>query len=211
MLFNCGFMNKIFLLFLFCLQFAFSQEEEVKCGWYGNKTVEERNKIFPFNEAKKVVYISFYGTELGFDEYLDDNGKLITNDSLLDIHLSKLAVKVFKLKDNKKYFAKEVVELSTEQINNLSNLVFNFEIKYGEKVYTLYSTKCYIPRNAILFLDGDNKVIAHTEVCFECFKYSSDWSDSFDSLVGVEACDDVFKILKHFFKTAGIKFGITER
>lgn len=187
------------------------QEDEVKCGWYGKKSVTERNQMFPFNTAKKVVYISFYGAELGFNEYLDDNYNFIKKDSLLDIHLTRLAVKVFQLKNNKKYYAKEFVELNQEQIDNLSNLIFNFEIKYESKIYILYGSSCYTPRNAILFLDDDEKVIAHTEICFECFKYNSDWSDAFDSLVGVEACDDVFKILIHFFKNTGIKYGITER
>lgn len=189
----------------------FSQDDKVECGWYGKKTVAERNQMFPFNTAKKVVFISFYGTELGFDEYLDENGKLIKSDSLLDIHLSKLAVKVFQLKNNKKYYAKEFVELNQEQIDNLSNLAFNFKVKKNYEVISMYEVNCYSPRNAILFLDADDKVIAHTEICFECYKYNSDWSDAFDSLVGVEACDDVFIILKHFFKNTGINYGITER
>lgn len=104
------------------------QEDKVEFGWYGKKTIAERNQIFPFNTAKKVVYISFYGTEFGLNEYLDDKGKVIRNDSLLQIHLSKLAVKTFHLKNNEKYFAKEFVELNIDQINNLSNLVFNFKI-----------------------------------------------------------------------------------
>jgi hypothetical protein len=189
------------------------QEDEVKCGWYGKKTVAERNQMFPFNTAKKVVYISFYGTELGFDQYLDENGKIISNDSLLDIHLSKLAVKVFHFKySNSKYYAKEFVELNQIQIDNLSNLAFNFLIKKRPENMMMYQAGCYTPRNAILFLDNEEKVIAYTEICFECRQYYSDWDEkTFDSLVGVEACDDVFIILKHFFKNTGIKYGITER
>jgi hypothetical protein len=69
-----------------------------------------------------------------------------------------------------------------------------------------------MPRNAILFLESQENVIADTEICFECMKYYSSWDKyTFNSLVGVEACDDVHIILKHFFKTAGIKYGITER
>jgi hypothetical protein len=206
-------MNKVFLLFLFTINFTFSQhEDEVKCGWYGKKTVEERNQMFPFNVAKKVVYISFYGSELGFDEYLDENGKLIKSDSLLDIHLTKLAVKVFSLKANSKYYVKEFVDLNQAQIDDLSNLAFNFIIKKRPENMLMYQANCYIPRNAILFLDSEEKVIAHTEICFECRRYYSDWDENtFDSLVGVEACDDVFIILKHFFKNTGIKYGITER
>jgi hypothetical protein len=192
---------------------VFSQQEDnVKCGWYGKKSIAERNQIFPFNTAKKVVYISFYGTELGFDEYLDENGKLIKSDSLLDIHLTKLAVKVFNLKTNSKYYAKEFVELNQEQVDNLSNLAFNFIIKKRPEIMMMYQAGCYTPRNAILFLDNEEKVIAHTEICFECRQFYSDWDEkTFDSLVGVEACDDVFKILKYFFNTSGIKFGITAR
>ena len=168
--------------------------------------------MFPFNVAKKVIYISFYGSELGFDEYLDENGKLIKSDSLLDIHLTKLAVKVFNLKANSKYYVKEFVELNQAQINDLSNLAFNFIIKKRPENMLMYQANCYTPRNAILFLDNEEKVIAHTEICFECRQYYSDWDEkTFDSLVGVEACDDVFKILKHFFKNTGIKYGITER
>jgi hypothetical protein len=122
-------MNKIFLLFLFAINFIFSQQEdEVKCGWYGKKTVAERNQMFPFNSAKRVVYISYYENE-NYSDYYDDNGKIVSNDSLLNIHLTKIATKIFYLKNGGKYFAKEIVELNTEQINNLSNLVFNFKIK----------------------------------------------------------------------------------
>lgn len=204
-------MNKIFLLFLFCSQFVFSQDDKVECGWYGKKTVAERNQMFPFNTAKKVIYISFYGTEFGLNEYLDDQGKLIRTDSLLQIHLSKISLKTFSLKNNEKYFAKEFVELNTDQINNLSNLAFNFKIDSKSKVEMMYSYGCYMPRNAILFLDSDDKVFAHTEICFECKKYYSDWNDTFDSLVGVSPCDEVHVLLKALFEESRIKYGITER
>jgi hypothetical protein len=208
-------MNKIFLLFIFCSNFIFSQQkDEVECGWYGKKTVEERNQIFPFNTAKKVVYISFESIDdyREGNSFFDDKGKLINNDSLLDEYLTKNSKKVFILKNGNKYYGKEVEKLNTKQINNLSNLAFNFIIKKRPEIMMMYQAGCYTPRNAILFLDNEEKVIAHTEICFECRQFYSDWDEkTFDSLVGVEACDDVFMILKDLFKTTGIKYGIIER
>ena len=207
-------MNKIFLLILFCTQFSFSQQEdEVKCGWYGNKTVEERNQMFPFNTAKKVIYISFYETEE--EVYLDEKGKEISNDSLIDIYLTKISKKVIQINQNYKYYVKEEVVLNENQINELSNLVINFIVERKPRTDGVYTqVGCYVPRNAILFYDEFDKIIATTDICFQCSQYYSNWEKNifdFDGFSEEKSCYESIKILKNLLKIAGIKYGISER
>jgi hypothetical protein len=208
-------MNKIFLLFIFCSNFIFSQQEdEIQCGWYENKTVTERNQIFPFNMAKKVVYISFYNTDLEND-YLDENGKIIDNDSLLNIYLGKISKKIIETNFNYKYFVKEEKKLSKKQINELSNLIFNFTVERKPRADgSMDQPGCYSPRNAILFYDESDVVIAFTEICFQCDQYYSNWKENifeFDGFSEEKSCYESISTLKNLLKTAGIKYGITER
>ena len=61
-------MKNIFniLLLILCLHYiSYSQDKSnVECGFFGTKTVEERNSIFPFSEAKKVLLISYPSTNI---------------------------------------------------------------------------------------------------------------------------------------------------
>lgn len=190
------------------------QEDEVKCGWYGKKSVTERNQMFPFNTAKKVVYISFYNTDLEND-YLDENGKIIDNDSLLNIYLTKISKKIIDVNYNHKYFVKEEKKLSKKQINELSNLVFNFTVEKIPRTDGYEDQPgCYTPRNAILFYDEFDKIIATTNICFQCSQYYSNWKENifeFDGFSKEKSCYESISTLKNFLKTAGIKYGITER
>ena len=54
----------ILLLFLCLHNISYSQDKSnVDCGFFGTKTVEQRNSIFPFSEAKKVLLISYLNPE----------------------------------------------------------------------------------------------------------------------------------------------------
>ena len=63
-----------------------------------------------------------------------------------------------------------------------------------------------MPRNAILFLDADNKVIAYLELCFSCKHFRS--SDKRLSIG--EYCGTKYDMLKSIFGSNGIKYGISE-
>lgn len=56
---------KILLLFVFLHDISYSQDKSnVECGFFGTKTVEERNSIFPFSEAEKILLISYPNAEV---------------------------------------------------------------------------------------------------------------------------------------------------
>ncbi len=40
------------------------EQGKIKCGWYGKMNTQERRATFPFNEAHKVLLISFPNYEV---------------------------------------------------------------------------------------------------------------------------------------------------
>lgn len=66
--------------------------------------------------------------------------------------------------------------------------------------------ECYNPRNAILFLDIDNKVFEFIEICFECDK-TEESSDKVN--LGI-MCNQKLDMVKEFFKEVGVEYGITK-
>ncbi len=63
---------------------------------------------------------------------------------------------------------------------------------------------CYDPRNAVLFLDTNGKIIAVFEMCFECLGYSLSPKDFY--IGDMRPCKNT--ALKKFFEEAGIHYGI---
>lgn len=66
--------------------------------------------------------------------------------------------------------------------------------------------ECYNPRNAILFIDSQGKAFEFIEICFECERAITG-SDKI-SLGGM--CDQKMGMLKLFFKSNKVEYGITE-
>ena len=72
--------------------------------------------------------------------------------------------------------------------------------------YPVEDIKCYILKNAILFLDADNKIIAYLELCFSCKHFRSN-----DKRFSIgEYCGTKYDMLKSIFESNGIKYGISE-
>ena len=204
--------KKIFILcFLLFGIYSFSQEiNNVKCGFFGNKTIEQRNATFPFKESVKILMIS-YPNEDGFI-IEDDNGESRTseNDSL---DLVKFGFKIkkefrFKIKVNlpiKHYDATKIVELNQNDIDTLSNRIINYKYKKikKNKPISISTANCFTPRNAILFLNKFDKVISVLEICFECSQYYlHPNSYEFCNTIGI-GCDQELDYFKKLFKNAG--------
>ena len=192
----------ILLLFLCLHNISYSQDKSnVECGFFGTKTVEQRNSIFPFSEAEKVLLISFPNAE----EY-----QLKSKDS---IGLSQFGYKIekeFVFHDSLKvklYDATKVVKLDNKTINELSNLMFNYDykIKANDTLLTISVVDCYTPRNAILFLDKNEKIISVLEICFECIQYYLfPKSEEFKNVLGLE-CDERLSHFKNLFENYGFE------
>lgn len=94
----------------------------------------------------------------------------------------------------------EVVTLDNKLSDAVANILINYDNKSGVSDYMF----CYIPRNAIVFMDNENKVIGFIELCFECQKFKAQLSDI---QIG-QFCGEKYDALKQIFMAAGIKYGM---
>ncbi|KQW98542.1 hypothetical protein [Flavobacterium sp. Root420] len=143
-------MRNFLFLILLLAQNSFSQsyEKNAECVRTKNLSEQKRLNHFPFSKSSQIKLISF-----------KDNPKELSGQGLIkyidSITLGKDAY-------NPKFY-NETATLTSEQINKLTDIIFNFS--YKKMPYTLEDVKCYMPRNAVLFLDVDNKIIAYLELC----------------------------------------------
>lgn len=204
-------MNFHIKLILILLFLTSSYAQEIKCGWYGKKSIAERGKMFPFSEAKKVLLISFISTDGSDILVLDDDTRISLDTTNIDKYNVKYlnAFTFYQNKAIKKYFAREIVEIDKNQIDVLSNLMFNYMIKNPHKIKGGKDILCYTPRNAILFLDQNDKIISNLEICFEC-RQAYFFPDPYNTneLVSQENCYGRMELLRTFFENNGIKRGV---
>lgn len=150
-------------------------------------------KFFPFNKAKSVRLISFENPE---------------PDKTIEYTSSEIKTETLKKSaplDSLEYTnIKEKALLDKTELIALADLLYNHG--YGGPVFTVSEYKCYLPRNAILFLDENDKTLAYIELCFECKgnRLSS------DKVEAGEFCTQKYDLIKNFFAKQGIKYGISE-
>jgi hypothetical protein len=205
------FMRSVFLI-LFCVFFSIlvngqlpsggreATEKEQKlfessqdCFKVKSIPLTKRLKLYPFNNTNKIQLVSFKSSlDSSFGEYYKDSLPR-KNDTIC---YSKLY---------------EIKTLENSQLDPLTDIIYNYGFKFKYKgkrnVYFIGSVlQCYNPRNAILFLDKDNKVFEFIEICFECEKKRTS-SDKVS--LGVE-CNQKLQLVKKVFKDNGIKYGVTE-
>lgn len=117
-----------------------------RCYRNGNLSLGERSGMYPFNKAKKVILIAF-------DEA---SGATPVVNGRLDSGQTK-AIKI----------------LDQKQVNALTDLIFNYNYSKKNQLKVHTEPGCYIPRNAILFTDEQERIFAYIEICFECYQYKS--------------------------------------
>lgn len=207
----------LFLFFFLCMTYSFSQEKSnVKCGFFGNKSVDQRKGTFPFNESKKILLISYPNSEI-FEDISLENGEVITaRDS---ITFSKSGFKIekeylFQINDTVPitvYDATKIVELNQIEIDEFSNWLINYdyEVIKKNKPVSISLANCNTPRNAVVFLNNDNKVISILEICFECgHYYLLPDPNKFGRTLGID-CDEKLDYFKSLFEKKG--FTLKER
>jgi hypothetical protein len=186
----------------------------LECGWFGTMNTEERRALFPFNEATKILLISYANHENGYG-----SAKFVREDSITIYMYANLlksgkssvkrvpkpivldTIKAF----DKVYEAYEIVELSQSQIDSLSNLALNYKPK-GEFSMFTETVSCYTPRNAILFYDKNGKLILNLEACFRCNKiylYPAD-----ENLEAFKKHCRSPELVRAFFSKQGIHYGV---
>jgi hypothetical protein len=189
------------------------REIVLECGLFGTMTVEERRRTFPFNEAVKVLLISFQDFRSENEPKFKPKAINITETTtpwgellpLVNSIKKKAIVDTFNIFD-RAYLAYEVVQLNQEQIDSLSHLLFNYLPKKRRQTGTFTIKGCYNPRNCILFFDKKNKPIFNMEICFECgnmYYYPSFQGLSFDNM----DCRKI-EVIKPFFKQCNVHYGV---
>ena len=160
-----------------------------KCVRKENKSFSVRLKNYPFNLAAQIQFVSFKGT-IDTSEYHD----LKMNDSLPRLNDTVCYSKL-----------EEVKTITFSQADELTDILYNYG--YAGQTSLGSFADCYLPRNAILFLNPQGKVFEFIEVCFECRK--TEVSSKNISLG--QMCDQKISMLKDLFRTVGIEYGVKER
>jgi len=181
---------------------SFAQTDEPDCGWYGDKTVAERNALFPFNKAKKVVLVSY-------PDEVEVTARTENNSPPLSAQINILRTINFKLGEREQtYYVLQEVQLNQNAIDEFSNLIFNYTFKERPE-HLNPPFLCYQPRNSILFYDEANTIICCYEVCFACDD-GRIWPDP-DKVSNFDVsgdCPEVFTQLKAIFRKNGITYGL---
>lgn len=158
------------------------------CVHKGNLSASLRAMKYPLNRAKRVQLVSFTGGPVKLP-----NGVLTA--------ITEIPKKNGKI-DYKRL--REIKTLSVTQVDKLTDILYNYGLAKGE--HNILLLKCYMPRNAIIFLDEKGKTFEYIEICFECrrIEKSSNKIDTGDW------CSDKIFMLAGFFKKAVIKYGVTK-
>ncbi len=155
------------------------------CVYDGKLDAKERLKKFPFNKAKKIMIVSFPAQ---FHK--------VSNDTLFT---EKIPLRNEQIDFNE---FKEIITLNKIQIDSLTDILYNnnFKGKYG---IIENSTCMFVPENAIIFFDSDDKYFAYIEICFENWDYKLNP----DTMNIGYFCNGKFQLIRRFFESKGIKYG----
>lgn len=142
----------------------------------------QRRNFFPFKDAYAVRLISFndpetYQNEIPIHEHVLDMGKV-----------------------------REIKTPTDNGIDSLTDILYNIgytPVAPTELRISDPGGKCFNPRNAVLFMDKNNKVVEYINICFEChqIEYSS------DKIKRIDFCKQKFDLMKSYFLARGIKIG----
>ncbi|WP_298307988.1 hypothetical protein [Flavobacterium sp.] len=200
--------------FIFLIGFnCFSQNSKIKWGLYGKKTVEERRATFPCSDAKKVLLIAFPDPNMNVVN--GDTGETFKIDSLNLIRWNIKFIKSFELpQSEKKYFATEIVELNQNQIDSLSHILLNYKFKKNKLSELILTPTSSYPKNAILFLNSNNKVFSYIELCSEGYQFCQMPEETityFNVFSYYKESWKMIDLIRDFFKANGITQGFSER
>ncbi len=154
-------------------------------------------KKFPFSEAARVLLISFTVIEEGIDPGIIWNGD--TNNIPKPVFKQKLAGTVDTFGHIE---VREIKTLSEKDVEHLADMFYNLDCGNGP----LIGMACYTPRNAIIFLDNTNHIVAELEICFACIGYKQRPKEF--NIGDMRRCK--YDELRKFFAATGIHYGVDE-
>ncbi|QEM11112.1 MULTISPECIES: hypothetical protein [Mucilaginibacter] len=168
------------------------------CFYTNRFTAAQRLKKYPFSVATKILAISYVGLPKNPNIIIDSAGFPKTSeepDSIGGIIIENGHLRY----DN----VKQAKVLTREQLEKFSDIIFNYGYS-GMKNYLITALPgCFEPRNSIVFLDKNDNVIDHLDICFAC-KASESGSEQIN--VGTD-CKQKYDMLKAFFINVGVPYG----
>jgi hypothetical protein len=175
-------------------------EKYLQCLRKNKYSPAQRLKFYPFNKAKQVKLVAFedyLGAQPNVQITIGDTIKTPNYDSIWKARVP------FKKAGVDYSTFKEIKTLNKTQVDQLTDLLYN--IGYAGPKQVEPGSKCYDPRNAILFIDSRGRTFAYIEICFECQEYRV----SSKKLMLGEFCEQKLDRIKSFFKSAGVELGVT--
>lgn len=169
-----------------------AKEEYSYCTYYNKYTIAQRRAMYPFFKATKILAVSFKYAGFGPEDPFSKVQELPTEGLIINNGVMDTTTLI------------EKKELNFIQIDKLSNLIFNTDYRKKDKTHYLTFGKCFEPRNAIIFLDSEGRVLDFLEICFNCQQYRSG-SEKLDPGV---LCTQKYELLSDYFKVVGITYGI---
>lgn len=160
------------------------------CFYKLTYTPAERLQMFPFVSAHEVWLVSF---SYVFDKEIP----------LLSFDRFAVDSSIFR----------ETTKLTTEAVDSLTDILYNLSYSHqvdslngSPIVYDVGEKDCYMPRNAILFLDSKGKAFAYIELCFECSRHK----ESSKAIKTGSFCWQKYDQLKLYFIQHKVKYGTAD-
>jgi hypothetical protein len=150
-------------------------KSDQKCYHNGKLSSEERKSIHPFRIANNVEIISF-------------SSKLMKAPIVGDSISRKQVI--------------ESVILNEGQVNDLTDILYNYNYSRKTNLISRTSVGCYEPRHAIVFTYSSGKVITFIEICFECKEIRTELMEESTGVF----CEGKYELLKKYFVSVGIKY-----
>jgi hypothetical protein len=169
------------------------------CVFTHKYSIAQRLKKYPFSKAVKVLAVSYNNGLPNPDVIIvkDKTKKPKTKPfGRLRIHIHNDTL------DHTSLF--EFKQLTARQVNRLTNMIFNTDIKVHHNLdeYVATESMCFEPRNAFVFIDKNGKVFDYVEVCLQC-----KGTESESRKINIENCNQSLDMTKKFLIDLGIKFG----
>jgi hypothetical protein len=155
-------------------------------------SLKKRLDFYPLNQSTRITIVSF-------DKQVDSSNSLNTNRTPRYIYsLPK--------KNDTICFSKlsQTVSLNIKQVDTLSDILYNTCFRWT--IRETNTANCYLPHNAILFFDKNDKVLDYIEICFDC----SQLYFSNKKIKQFEQCDFAIDNLRKYFMRLGIKVSTKE-
>lgn len=146
------------------------------CELNGTLTPEERRNISLFKVAKKIKVISF-------------SQKVVRSTPLNE---NRIASK----------YVKDEITLTEEQIDQLTEILYNYNFSKNMSSKTISHGECYEPRHAIVFLNSQDKAFGYFEFCLKCDNHQTVPAREY---LG-EQCATKYKLIEKFFESIGVTF-----